>query len=57
MSLALNELVIFLSSPADSPAPHLCLMEFYPVYVHAKSLQSCLIFCDPIDRSPLGVLS
>ena len=29
-------------------------MERYPTYVTAKSLQSCLTLCDPIDGSPPG---
>ena len=28
--------------------------QFFSLYVHAKSLQSCLTLCDPMDCSPIG---
>ena len=35
----------------------LCTLNLYTVCMHAKSLQSCPILCDPIDYSQPGILS
>ena len=39
---------------SDLPKLKYYLLPSNPLYVRAKSLQSCLTLCDPIDGSPTG---
>ena len=50
----LNTPVIRIHPPEKSSVISLSQGPFYPAAVTAKSLQSCLTLCDPIDGSPPG---
>ena len=39
---------------AKNPPLSVCKARFFFLRVHAKSLQSCLTLCDPMDCSPPG---
>ena len=41
-------------SDGSNPKSVIIHMDSFPQYAAAKSLQSCLTLCDPIDSSPLG---